>query len=56
MKKCIKAFIIILGILILMFAEYRFIMCSLCPYVSEDAVYIEFFEQVDVYDLEEWSE
>jgi len=56
MKKCIKVFIAILGILILIFAEYRFIMRNLCPYVAEDAIYIEFFEQIDAYDLEEWSE
>jgi hypothetical protein len=56
MKKCIKTLIIILGILALMFAEYRFIMRNLCPYVAEDAVYIELFGQIDAYDFEEWSE
>jgi len=51
MKKYIKVLVIILGILILMFAEYRFIMLNLCPYVSEDTIYIELFDQVDAYDL-----
>lgn len=52
MKKCVKAFIVILGILVLIFAEYRFIMINLHPYVSEDAIYIEFFGQIDAYDKE----
>lgn len=56
MKKYIKILIAILGILTLMFAEYRFIVCNLKPYVAEDTIYIELFDQVDAYDFEEWSE
>ena len=51
-KKCIATFIIILGILAIMFAEYRYIMLNLCPCVGEDnTVYIEIFGQVDAYDM-----
>jgi hypothetical protein len=56
MKKYVKILIAILGILTLIFAEYRFIMCNLKPYVAEDTIYIELFDQVDVYDFEEWSD
>lgn len=56
MKKCTKILIVILGILALLFVEYRFIMCNLKPYVAEDTIYIELFDQVDAYDFEEWSE
>jgi hypothetical protein len=50
-KKCIATFIIILGILAIMFAEYRYIMLNLCPCVGEDnTIYIEIFGQVDAYD------
>jgi hypothetical protein len=52
-KKCITIIIIILGILAIMLAEYRYIMLNLCPYIGEDnTVYIEMFGQVDIYDLE----
>jgi hypothetical protein len=45
-----KIIIIILAILMLMFAEYRFIMHNLCPYRGENGtMYIEVFGQVDEY-------
>lgn len=48
---------IIAGLLIvtsLMFAEYRFIMHNICPYLGErGTVYLEIFGQVDTYYAEE---
>lgn len=45
-----KIIIIILAVIALMFAEYRFIMHNLCPYRGENGtVYIELFGQVDEY-------
>ena len=45
-----KAIIIILAIIMLMFAEYRFIMLNLCPYYGENnTIYVEIFGQVDEY-------
>ena len=48
---------IIVGLLIitsLMFAEYRFIMHNICPYIGKNnTVYLEIFEQVDEYHAEE---
>lgn len=45
-----KIIITILAIAMLMFAEYRFIMNNLCPYLGENGtVYIEIFGQVDEY-------
>ena len=45
-----KIIIIILAVITLMFAEYRFIMLNLCPYRGENGtVYIELFGQVDEY-------
>lgn len=49
-KKCVIALVSILAILMLMFAEYRYIMCNLHPYRGENGtVYIEIFGQVDIY-------
>ncbi|MBQ3017400.1 MAG: hypothetical protein IJD89_00490 [Clostridia bacterium] len=47
----VKKFIIaLIAILILMFAEYRYIMTNLCPYYAEDGyLYIEVLGQVDTY-------
>jgi hypothetical protein len=48
---------IIISVLILaslMYAEYRFIMNNLCPYLGENnTVYIELFGQVDEYYAED---
>lgn len=47
MKKIITTIIVIM---ILMFAEYRFIMTHLNPYQSDDGLFhIEFMGQVDTY-------
>ena len=46
MKKLIVAILI----LVLMFAEYRFIMLNICPYLGENGtVYLEIFGKVDEY-------
>ena len=54
MKKNIVAIIvIIMTILSLMYAEYRYIMVNQCPYLDENGtVYIEIFGQTDVYDAD----
>ena len=54
MKKNIVAIIvIIMAILSLMYAEYRYIMVNQCPYIDENGtVYIEIFGQTDVYDAD----
>lgn len=49
-KKIIGIIIGILFILSLMFAEYRFIMHNIRPYLGENnTVYLEIFGQVDEY-------
>ena len=47
----LKKFVVVLiAILVLMFAEYRFIMTNLCPYYAEDGyLCIEFMGQTDAY-------
>lgn len=53
MKKLIAAVLI----LVLMFIEYRYIMCSIRPYEGNNGtVYIEIFGQVDEYYAEPASE
>lgn len=43
--------------LTLMFAEYRFIMHNINPYIGENnTVYLEIFEQVDEYYAEDMTE
>lgn len=45
-----KALIILCAVLVLMFAEYRYIMTHLQPYYCEDGfLYIEVFGQADTY-------
>lgn len=52
-KKLIVALSIITAMLVIMFAEYRFIMINQHPYCGdEDTLYIEIFGQVDEYYLE----
>ena len=54
MKKAIIAILILASI---MYAEYRFIMCNICPYLgSNGTVYLEIFEQVDEYYADPASE
>lgn len=56
-KKFVIAFAVVLAILALMFAEYRYIMCNLAPYRGENGtVYIEIFGQVDTYYADPASE
>ena len=50
MKKIAKFVIIIMVLLSIMFAEYRFIMLNIKPYRGErGTVYLEVFGQVDEY-------
>lgn len=57
MKKLIAFALIILALLGIMFAEYRYIMTNIKPYVGNDnAVYLEIFDQVDEYEAEEWED
>ena len=54
MKKLIKIALVIVVLLGIMFAEYRYIMTHITPYCGEDGtVYLEIFDQVDAYDLED---
>ena len=56
-KKLAIAIAIILGVLALMYAEYRYIMCNQRPYLGErGTVYIEIFGQTDAYYAEPISE
>lgn len=49
-----KKALVILAILALMIAEYRFIMGNLCPYNVEPGVLcVEFMGNVDFYAVEE---
>lgn len=53
MKKFILAILILASI---MYAEYRFIMCNLRPYLcSNGTVYIEFMGNVDEYYADRWE-
>ena len=57
MKKIAKFVIILVAILCIMFAEYRYIMTHITPYRGEDGtVYLEIHGQVDEYYAEEWEE
>ena len=50
MKKFVKFFIVLLVLVTLMFAEYRYIMTNIKPYVgANNTVYLEVFGQVDKY-------
>ena len=54
MKKFIAAILILASI---MYAEYRYNMVNICPYLgSNGTVYLEIFEQVDEYYAEPASE
>ena len=46
-----KAIVVLAAILIMMFAEYRYIMTHINPYYADNEfLYIEFMGQVDLYD------
>lgn len=49
MKKFIKILLAVLIICVLMFAEYRYIMVNIKPYINGNTVYLEIFGQVDEY-------
>ncbi len=52
-NKIIKIISGILILIALMFAEYRFIMHNIHPYIGENnTVYLEIFEQTDEYHAE----
>lgn len=57
MKKFIRVALIIIAVLGIMFAEYRYIMCNIKPYRGENGtVYLEVFDQVDEYYADEWED
>lgn len=57
MKRFFTIIAIIFCMLVAMFAEYRYIMRNLCPYIGENGtVYIEIFGQVDEYYADPVSE
>ena len=48
-----KLIIILLALVVLMYAEYRFIMINLSPSKGDNGtVYIEIFGQVDEYEID----
>lgn len=50
MKRVAIIVAIIMGLITLMFAEYRYIMCNLKPYYADDGyLCIEFMGQTDSY-------
>lgn len=50
MRMTVAIISFIIALAMLMFAEYRYIMCNLSPYYAEDGyLYIEFMGQVDTY-------
>lgn len=52
-----RTIIAIIAILAIMYAEYRYIMVNICPYLGENGtVYLEIFEQVDEYYAEPANE
>ena len=56
MKKIVKFVIILVAVLGIMFAEYRFIMLNIKPYRGEcGTVYLEIFNQVDEYYADKWE-
>lgn len=48
-----KLIVILVAIIVLMFAEYRYIMTHICPYYGDNGtLYLEFHGQVDSYCIE----
>ena len=57
MKKLIQITLILVALLGMMYAEYRYIMTHITPYCGDDGtVYLEIFEQVDEYDADDWED
>ena len=57
MKKIAKLIIILVAVLCIMFAEYRYIMIHINPYIgANNTVYLEVFNQVDEYLADEWED
>lgn len=49
-KKIIKTIFAVIFLVSLMFAEYRYIMLNICPYLGENnTVYLEIFNNIDEY-------
>ena len=56
-KRVAVVLAVLLSVLVIMWAEYRFIMLNLCPYIGENnTVYVEIFNRVDEYDAPPVSE
>ena len=56
-KKIAKSIIVLVALLSIMFAEYRFIMHNIHPYRGEGGtVYLEVLGQVDEYYADEWED
>lgn len=57
MKTITKIIAVVLIIMSFMFAEYRFIMHNIRPYIGENnTVYLEIFEYTDEYYAEDMEE
>lgn len=57
MKKLVKIVAILVTLLCIMYAEYRFIMVNIHPYKGDNGtVYLEVFGQVDTYYADPVSE
>ena len=56
MKKFFKITAVVLGLLALMYGEYRYIMTHQAVYTDGNTVYIEMFNNIDVYDANEWED
>lgn len=57
MKKLVAITLILVAMLGIMFAEYRYIMHNIKPYRGErGTVHLEIFGQVDEYYADEWEE
>lgn len=51
-KKIVSMILILVAIMLLMFAEYRYIMTHIHPYYGDCGdLYIEIFNSVDVYSM-----
>ena len=46
-----RVLLVVLTLLLLMFAEYRFIMCNIHPFYEDGLLCLEVFGVVDSYDI-----
>ena len=54
-KKAAITIFIIFSVLVLMYAEYVYIIHNLCPYTeNEGTVYIELFGRIDEYEADQF--